>query len=68
MIQDRFTVYKWTEKNNMKSNGTKFKHLHYGKNLELKNQSINHSDTGTDIVTKTSEKYLGVIMSIDTKS
>ena len=37
---DLNVVYKWTDDNNMKLNGCKFEQLSYGKNCELKEDSV----------------------------
>ena len=42
---DLDSVYKWSDINNMQLNGLKFEHMCYGKNEELKSQSIYFSDS-----------------------
>ena len=63
--EDLNSAYQWTNCNNMQLNGLKFDHLKYGKNDELKKQSMYLTDTGTEINEKTSVKDLGVILSTD---
>ena len=54
-----------TSKNNISLNGSKFKHLPYGKNHQLRSHSTYHSDTGGVIQSKEAVKDLGVLLSSD---
>ena len=62
---DLNAIYKWTTCNNMQLNGLKFEQLKYGKNDDLKKQSIYLTDTGLNISEKKSVKDLGVILNTD---
>eukprot|EP00111_Clytia_hemisphaerica_P004461 TCONS_00012762-protein len=61
-------VYKWSEINNMQLNGLKFEHMRYGKNEELKPNSVYYSDTHDQIETKNKVKDLGVTLDVDSYS
>ena len=61
--EDLNSVYEWTSNNNAELNGLKFEHLCYGKNQELKKQSVYVTNTGGLIETKENVKDLGVILS-----
>ena len=62
---DLHSVYNWSDTNNMQLNGLKFEHMCYGKNEELKSQSVYFSDTQNPIETKNQVKDLGVTLDVD---
>ena len=59
---DLNSVYKWAQQNNAEFNDTKFEHLPYGKNNDLKEVAVYLTGEGRRIATKTQTKDLGVIM------
>ena len=61
--EDLKLVYKWTSKNNMSLNGSKFEHLPYGKNHQVRSHSTYLPDTGDVIESKDAVKDLGVLLS-----
>ena len=61
--EDLDRLYKWSEVNNMKLNGKKFEHLHYGKHQKSNSYFIENSKI---IKEKESVKDLGVMISNDT--
>ena len=61
--EDLNRAYKWSEKNNMKLNGKKFEHLHYGKHHSSNSYFTEESKI---IEEKQFVKDLGVIISRDT--
>ena len=64
---DLNSVYRWTNSNNAKLNGKKFENMSYGKNNDLKKESIYLTDTGCTITTKNNVKDLGVILNSNLK-
>ena len=62
---DLNVIYKWTADNNMKLNGCKFEQLSYGKNCELKEDSVYLNNKAEKIEKKPIVKDLGVFMSDD---
>ena len=59
---DLNSVYKWAQQNNAEFNDTKFEHLPYGKNNDLKKVAVYLTGEGRRIATKNQTKDLGVIM------
>ena len=62
--QDLQSIYKWIETNNMKLNGEKFEHLHYGR---TSTDNIYSTHTGENIKPTKQVKDLRVTMSSDAK-
>ena len=62
---DLDSVYKWARRNNMSFNSTKFEHMPFGRDSDLKSSSNYVTDTGKNIDKKQCVKDLGVLISSD---
>ena len=62
MQEDLDRIYSWADKNNMKFNSDKFELLRYGKNQDLKDDTIYFSADNNIIEEKEALRDLGIIM------
>lgn len=62
---DLRTIYAWQELNNMEFNDKKFEALRYGKNQQIKSDTLYTTPSNTPIEVKHSVKDLGIVMSDD---
>ena len=66
--EDLDTLFSWAKQNNMQFNGKKFQLLRYGKNEDVKNNTMYFTEDTSDLVERTEVvRDLGVMLSDDAK-